>query len=78
LRIALIVLIQLFNFIGFGEGCVGILILLATNKTVNGRRSYLYPLIPFNGKALLSLFIRLRKDRIAGAEGVRKEEGQEQ
>jgi stage V sporulation protein AF len=78
LRIALIVLIQLFNFIGFAVGVVGIIVLLATNKTVNGRRSYLYPLIPFNGKALLSLFIRLRKDRIAGAEGVRKEEGQEQ
>ena len=74
LRIALIILIQLFNFIGFAVGVVGIVILLATNKTVNGRRSYLYPLIPFHGKALLSLFVRLRKDRIAGAEGVREEE----
>jgi hypothetical protein len=59
-------------------GVVGIIVLLATNKTDNGRRSYLYPLIPFNGKALLSRFILLRKDRIAGAEGVREEEGQEQ
>lgn len=73
LRILLLILIQLFNFIGFAVGCVGILLLLATNKTVNGRRSYLYPLIPFNAKALLSLFIRLRKDRIAGAESVREE-----
>lgn len=72
LRIALLVLIRLFNFIGFAVGCAGILLLLATNKTVNGRRSYLYPLIPFRGKALLSLFVRLRKDRISGAESVRE------
>ena len=72
LRISLLILIQLFNFIGFAVGCVGILILLATNKTVNGKRSYLYPLFPFCGKALLSLFFRLRKDRISGAESVRE------
>ena len=72
LRIALLILIQLFNFVGFALGCVGILFLLATNKTVNGRRSYLYPLFPFCGKALLSLFFRLRKDRISGAESVRE------
>ena len=72
MRIGLLILIQLFNFIGFGVGCLGILILLATNKTVNGRRSYLYPLIPFHGKALLSLFFRVRKDRYPGAEGVRE------
>ncbi len=73
LRIALLILIQLFNFTGFAVGTVGIIILLATNKTVNGKRSYLYPLIPFHPKALLSLFIRLRKDRVPGAEGVRED-----
>ncbi len=69
LRIALIILIQLFNYIGFAVGAVGIIVLLATNKTVNGKRSYLYPLIPFHPKAFLSLFIRLRKDRMKGKEG---------
>ena len=64
LRIGLVVLIQLFDFVGFAVGTAGILILLITNKTVNGGRSYLYPLIPFDGKALLSLFVRLRKDRM--------------
>ena len=73
LRIALLILIQLFNFIGFAVGCAGILLLLITNKTVNGKRSYLYPLLPFHGKALLSLFVRLRKDRISGAERVRED-----
>ncbi len=61
LRIGLVILVQFFNYIGFAVGCVGILLLLATNKTVNGKRSYLYPLFPCNPKALLSLFIRRRK-----------------
>ena len=64
MRIGLVILVQFLNFVGFAAGCVGILILLISNKTVNEKRSYLYPLIPFDGKALLSLFIRLRKDRL--------------
>ena len=38
-----------------------ILVLLLTNKTVNGKRNYLYPLIPFRPRALLSLLVRLPK-----------------
>ena len=60
-RMGLLILTQLLNWWGFGLGVVGILVLLATNKTVNGKRSYLYPLIPFNGKALLTMFVRVRK-----------------
>lgn len=63
MRIMLIILIQCFNFVGFGVGCVLILVLLASNRTVNGKHSYLYPLFPFNFRAFLSLFVRLRKDR---------------
>ena len=62
MRIMLIILIQLFNFVGFALGLGIFFLLLATNKTINGRRSYLYPLIPFNGRALLSQTVRLRKD----------------
>ena len=36
-----------------------IILLLATNKTVSGK-SYLYPLIPFNGAALKRLLVRCR------------------
>ena len=61
LRMGLLVLVQLFGLIGLCVGVVGILILLVTNKTVNGKHSYFYPLIPFNGRALLSLFVRLKK-----------------
>ena len=63
LRIILLILIALFNYWGFGIGIVLIVALIATNKTVNGKRSYLYPLIPFSGKALLGMFIRpLKRD----------------
>ena len=68
LRVGLLVLIRLFNFIGLGVGLLGIVLLLATNRSVGGKRSYLYPLIPFNGRALLSLFIRMPKDGFEGRE----------
>ena len=56
-RMLLIVLIALLNWWGFGLGLGIILILMATTETVTGKR-YLYPLIPFNGKALLRQFFR--------------------
>jgi hypothetical protein len=34
---------------------------LATNRGISGKRSYLYPLIPFDGKALRSLLTRVKK-----------------
>lgn len=72
MRIGLIILVQIFGAIGLAVGSAVSLILLATNKTVNGRRSYLYPLIPFNGRALLSLFVRVRKDRFPDSKGIRR------
>ena len=61
LRILLLTLIAFFHLWGLVAGVVLILILICTNKTVNGTHSYLYPLIPFSGRALLSLFIRRKK-----------------
>ncbi len=61
LRILLLVLTALFGIWGFGGGFVLVILLLATNSTVNGKRNYLYPLIPFNWKALKSLLIRVKK-----------------
>ena len=63
LRILLLTLTAFFNLWGFGIGVVLILILIATNRTVNGGHSYLYPLLPFSGRALLSLFVRRKKRR---------------
>ncbi|MBR7181621.1 MAG: spore germination protein [Clostridia bacterium] len=61
LRILLLTLTAFFNFWGFVGGTVLALILIVTNRTVNGTHSYLYPLIPFSGRALLSLFFRRKK-----------------
>lgn len=58
-RIMLLVLIWLFNLWGMILGILIIILLLATNKTVSGK-SYLYPLIPFNGAALKRLLVRCR------------------
>ncbi len=61
MRIILLVLTAIFGLWGFIGGTLLILVLLLTNKTVNGKRSYLYPLIPFDFKAFKSLFVRIKK-----------------
>ena len=64
LRLAVMTLTALFSWVGFLVGLALIPVLLVTNASVDGRRSYLYPLIPFNGRALLSLFFRLPKSKM--------------
>ena len=61
LRILLLILTATFGFWGYVGGFVLIVVLLATNSTVNGKRNYLYPLIPFNAKALATLVFRVNK-----------------
>lgn len=56
-RMALLVLIWLLDWWGFALGVAGILLLLATNRPLVGR-SYLYPLIPWDGKKLWALLHR--------------------
>ncbi|WP_295745155.1 spore germination protein [uncultured Oscillibacter sp.] len=57
LRVVLLVVTAMFDVWGFFLGILGILVLLATTKPLVGK-GYLYPLFPFNGKALRRLFIR--------------------
>ena len=64
LRLAIMTLTALFSWVGFLVGVALIPVLLVTNASVDGRRSYLYPLIPFNGRALLSLIFRLPKSKM--------------
>ena len=64
MRILLLILTALFGLWGFIGGSVLVIVLIATNETVNGKRSYLYPLIPFNYKAFKSLVLRVRKHDI--------------
>ena len=57
LRVALLLVTAAFDVWGFCLGVLGIFVLLCTTKPLVGK-GYLYPLIPFNGKALLRLLIR--------------------
>ncbi|MCI9122214.1 MAG: spore germination protein [Oscillibacter sp.] len=57
LRVVLLLLTAVFDVWGYGLGILGILILLATTKPLVGK-GYLYPLLPFNGKALRRLLFR--------------------
>ncbi len=60
LRVMLLALTALLNIWGFIIGIILSVILIASNKTVNENRSYLYPLIPFNAKALKRLIFRVK------------------
>ena len=61
LRIILLILTALFGVWGFFGGLLLCALLVATNSTVNGKRNYLYPLRPFNARALATLLFRVRK-----------------
>ena len=57
LRVALLLVTAAFDVWGVCLGVVGIFVLLCTTKPLVGK-GYLYPLVPFNGKALLRLLVR--------------------
>ncbi len=58
MRLILLLLTALFEIWGFIAGVILTIVLICTNKTVQGQRNYLYPLVPFNKKALTRLLIR--------------------
>ena len=60
MRLMILTLVLLFKVWGFALGMALFVLFVAFNKTPFGNR-YLYPLIPFNGKALKRLLIRERK-----------------
>lgn len=61
-RVLLLVLTYILNVWGFALGFIINLVLLCTNRTLSGK-SYLYPLIPFNGKEFLRKILRIRNPR---------------
>ena len=61
LRIILLFLTWFFGIWGFLGGIAFCFLLLVSNKTLNGKRSYLYPLIPFNARALKRMIFRVKK-----------------
>lgn len=56
-RIFIVVMTAVFNVWGFAVGLLAVMLVIAFTKTVTGR-GYLYPLIPFNAKAISRLLIR--------------------
>ncbi len=60
MRILLLIATAIGNAWGFFIGLAVILLLIGLNKTVDGSRSYLYPVIPFNGRAFLRQFFRTK------------------
>lgn len=61
LRMLTLALTALFGIWGYLAGGAIALILTFTNRTLGGKRGYLYPLIPFHGRALCRLLFRLPK-----------------
>lgn len=61
-RILLLVLTYIFNVWGFIIAFVINLVLLCTNRTLSSK-SYLYPLVPFNGKEFFRKILRIRNPR---------------
>ncbi len=58
MRILTLILISLLSGWGLLLGIVITLILIATTPSIKGSHGYLYPLIPFNGRALYRLLFR--------------------
>lgn len=63
LRVLILTLTAIFGLWGFVGGLLLLPILLLTNETINGEHSYLYPLFPWDGKAMARLFFRLKKEK---------------
>lgn len=59
LRILTLITTQIFGIYGYVGGVLLTIILIGTNKTISGK-SYLYPLIPFDGKRLKKRLMRNR------------------
>lgn len=57
-RWLLLILSGLLGIWGFAVGCAALLTLLLTTRTFDGRMRYLWPLLPFNAKALAHLLFR--------------------
>ena len=62
MRIMLLVLVAFLGFWGYVGGVLLIIVFLLTNTTANGKRNYLYPLIPLDLRAHRTLVFRVKKN----------------
>lgn len=61
-RMITVILTGFLGLAGLIAGTLFLIIALLSNRTLDGRRRYLYPLIPFNWKVLKYQLLRLRRD----------------
>ncbi len=61
-RMITLILTGFWGIWGLIAGTFCLIIALLTNHTIDGRRRYLYPLIPFDWKVLKRQLLRLRRD----------------
>lgn len=60
MRMMILALVYLFGIFGFALGLILFCVFVSTNHTVSGRH-YLYPLIPFDPRAIGRLLVRSKK-----------------
>ena len=65
IRVITLLFTAAFGLFGFIGGIAFSCVLVATNKTLDGHR-YLYPLIPFDGRAMCRLLFRTKKRDFEG------------
>ncbi|MBR2650857.1 MAG: spore germination protein [Clostridia bacterium] len=65
MRMLILALVYFLGVWGLAIGLVIFFIALATNSTVRGVGSYLYPLIPFDARAMAKHFIRYKKNDLS-------------
>ncbi len=62
-RMITLLLVWLFGIWGFVSGMVIFILLVTKNSTIPSSRGYLYPLIPFDGKAIIRYLCRRPKSK---------------
>ena len=62
LRVIWLLLTAILGLWGFIAGALLVPLFLLSNRTLSGARGYLYPLIPWNGRAFSRLFFRRKKE----------------
>ena len=63
-RVLTLIAVWVIGVWGLAAGFALFIFLVSTNRTVTGRRDYLYPLIPFNRKAMSRLLFRMKKEDV--------------
>ncbi|MBQ3859437.1 MAG: spore germination protein, partial [Clostridia bacterium] len=62
LRVLSLLLTAAFDIWGFAASLFIAVLLAACNRTADGRRRFLWPLVPWNARAMKRLVFRLRKE----------------